>query len=99
MISKKELISRTATELGITQKDCTSVIDMFIDGIVAAVGEGEDVSIGDLGKFVTVATKATEERTMVSGLTGKEVVIPAKPAGVKAGFKIGKKVKDAVSAK
>ena len=31
MISKKELITRTAAELGITIKDCTLVVDMFIE--------------------------------------------------------------------
>ena len=97
MISKKELITRTAAELGITIKDCTLVVDMFIEAVIAAVGTKEDVSLGDLGKFVAVGTKATAERKMTSGLTGKEVVIPAKPAGFKAGFKISKKVKDAVS--
>lgn len=99
MISKKELISTTASELGITIKDCTSVIDMFINSVINAVATKEDVSVGDLGKFVTVPTKATEGRTMTSGLTGKEVVIPARPAGVRPGFKIGKKVKDSLTGK
>ena len=99
MISKSELIKATANEVGISQKDCAMVVDAFINEVIAAVSSKETVSLGDLGKFVAVGTKATAERKMTSGLTGKEVVIPAKPAGFKAGFKISKKVKDAVSGK
>ena len=96
MVNKKDLIAKTAGAIGVTQKDVAVVVDAFLEAVANAVAEKEDVTLGDLGKFKTVATSPTEARTMVSGLTGKEVSIPAKPAGVKATFKISKKLRDSV---
>jgi len=95
MVTKKDLIATTATAIGITQKDCAAVIDAFLGAVETAVVESkDDVSLGDLGKFKVVETKAKAARTMTSGLTGKEVVIPAKDAGTKVIFKLSKKIKD-----
>lgn len=98
MVNKKELIATTATKAGITKQDCEMVINAFIDAVVEAAST-DDVNLGDIGKFKIAETKPTAERTMTSGLTGKEVVIPAKPAGKKATFKISKRIKDAVAGK
>ena len=97
MITKKNLVATTAAALGLTQKDTAEVVDAFLQAVEDAIATKEDVSLGDLGKFKTVKTKATEGRTMTSGLTGKEVVIPAKPAGQKVTFKLAKGIKGLVS--
>ena len=99
MTSKKDLIVSVAKELGITAKDISVVVDQFIDTVITELTNGNDVGIGDLGKFVIADTKPTTERKMVSGLTGLEVVIPAKPAGKKATFKISTKIKNIVAGK
>lgn len=99
MTNKKDLIASVAKELGITSKDISVVVDQFIDTVIAELAKGNDVGIGDLGKFIIADTKPTTERKMVSGLTGLEVVIPAKPAGKRATFKISTKIKNIVAGK
>lgn len=99
MISKKDVVAKAASSVGVTQKDCLAIVDAFIDAVIEAVATKDDVNLGDLGKIKIVDTKPTAERKMTSGLTGKEVVIAAKPAGQKATFKLSSKVKDAVSGK
>lgn len=95
-MKKSELVELVSVEAGFTKKDTEAFINAYGNVVYdALVNKHDTVTVGDVGRLVIAETKAREERVMKSGLTGEEVVIPAKEAGYKVAFKASKKVKDA----
>lgn len=81
--SRAEIFQHIAKATGIKRIDVEAVFDemaKLIKSHLAKKGSGE-IIIPKLGlKIRKVRRKATKQRTMISPLTGTEVVIPAKPA-------------------
>ena len=61
MISKKDVVAKAASAVGVTQKDCLAIVDAFIEAVIEAVATKDDVNLGDLGKIKIVDTKPTAE--------------------------------------
>lgn len=91
-MTKADLVKKVQEALNLSsQKEAGEKLDKFIEVIVECVKSGEDVTLGDLGKFETV-TRA--ERTCRNPQTGEQMKVPAKKA-VK--FKPSAKVKRCIN--
>lgn len=97
--SRAEIFQHIAKETGIKRIDVEAVFDemaKLIKSHLAKKGSGE-IIIPKLGlKIRKVRRKATKQRTMISPLTGTEVVIPSKPARDDVKLVILKPLKEAV---
>ena len=90
MINKKELIDLVSEKTGATKKATMETIDVFVETLIEAVGNGEDVNISGFGKF-TVSERAA--RTGRNPQTGELIDIDATKTPK---FKPGKAFKDAL---
>ena len=75
VMTKQELVSEMAGELGITKKQCSQTLNTMLEEIIRALETG--------GKFVqpgfgTFKTQESEERTGRNPLTGKKMLYPKK---------------------
>ncbi len=81
--SRVEILQTISEETGLKRIDVEAVFTQMkkiVEGHLKKQGSGE-VLIPKLGlKLRRIRRKATKKRTMVSPLTGQEVVIPSKPA-------------------
>ena len=81
--SRIEILKAISDSTGLKRVDVEAVFNemkKIIAGHMKKQGSGE-VMIPKLGvKLRRVRRKATKKRTMVSPLTGQEVIIPSKPA-------------------
>lgn len=97
--SRAEIFQHIANETGIKRIDVEAVFDVMaklVKSHLAKKGSGE-IIIPKLGlKIRKVRRKATKERTMISPLTGSEVVIPSKPARDDVKLVVLKPLKEAV---
>ena len=98
--SRAEIFQTIAANTGIKRIDVEAVFDemaKLVKSHLAKKGSGE-IIIPKLGlKIRKVRRKATKERTMVSPLTGTEVVIPSKPARDDVKLVVLKPLKEAVT--
>lgn len=98
--SRAEIFQHIAKVTGIKRIDVEAVFDemaKLIRSHLAKKGSGE-IIIPKLGlKIRKVRRKATKARTMISPLTGTEVVIPSKPARDDVKLVILKPLKEAIS--
>ncbi len=90
-MKKAEFIQAVAEKAGLSKKDTQTVIDAALEVITEALKEGKQVSFIGFGTFSTV-DRAPRKAKVPN--TDKIVEIPASKA-VK--FKVGKKLKEAVS--
>ncbi len=72
-----------------TKKQAELVVDAFLDTIVKAMSQGEEVAITGFGTFKVVKRAAREGR---NPMTGAKIQIPA---SVKPKFRPGKQLKEA----
>lgn len=98
--SRAEIFQTIAANTGIKRIDVEAVFDemaKLVKSHLAKKGSGE-IIIPKLGlKIRKVRRKATKQRTMVSPLTGTEVVIPSKPARDDVKLVVLKPLKEAVA--
>ena len=90
VVSKQQLVKRVAKEGRFTQIDAEIFINAFIDVVLEALMEGEDVLLTGLGKFVLAERK---ERTGRDWVTGQQIVIPARKVPA---FEFSKGTKDKI---
>lgn len=74
-MNTKELIHILSVECQVTKGEAKSVIDMLSEIVKKAVANGEEVSIGSLGKIVNVKRKP---RSAFNPRTGEEIEVPEK---------------------
>lgn len=90
-MNKNELIDRVSEKTGLSKTDASKALDAITDAITETVKTGDNVVLVGFGSF-EVGTRSA--RTGRHPRTGEPMKIPAKKV-IK--FKVGKKLKDAVS--
>ena len=90
-MNKAELIDQIAKNTSISKANSRVVIDSFLEIVENTLAKGNDVALIGFGTFTTIKRKA---RTGRNPQTGASIKIPA---SVSPKFKVGKKLKDAVS--
>lgn len=91
-MNKVELVSAVAEKAGKSKTEITEIVDAVFDAMTGALVAKDEIRIPGFGVFDTVETAPRKAR---NPQTGEEVDVPA---GVKARFKPGKGLKDAVGA-
>lgn len=77
-MTKADLVKKVQEALSLnSQKEAAEKLDKFVEVLVDVVKSGEELTLGDLGKFETV-TRA--ERTCRNPQTGEQMKVPAKKA-------------------
>ena len=92
-MNKAEFIDAVAAKAGLSKKDAKGAVDAVLDTITEALVKKDSVSFIGFGTF-SVAQRAA--RTAKVPGTDKTVDVPATTV---AKFKVGKALKEAVSAK
>jgi nucleoid DNA-binding protein len=88
-MNKVELVNLIAERAGNSKIDAERALTSVLDGIVFALGEGNDINLIGFGSFQVQTRKAREGR---NPKTGEAMHIAAYKQPV---FKAGKKLKDA----
>lgn len=91
-MTKKELVAAMAEKTEATKKTTEEALNALIEVIAETLGEGEEVAIAGLGKFLVRERAARAGR---NPQTGESITIEAKKAPA---FKAAKALKDAVKA-
>jgi len=93
-LTKRELVLRIADELGyVTQQQVFEIVQMFLDGMSAAILEGRHIEFREFGVFEVLVRKARIGRN--PNRPRDTVIIPARKI-VK--FRPGKSLKAALAA-
>ena len=90
-MNKSEIVSKVATETGLSQGALDMAVGKVFQTISDSLSSGEDVAISGFGSF---SVKQRKERQGRNPATGKTMTIPASKA---VGFKAAKALKDAVN--
>lgn len=90
-MNKEALAKAVATKLEVTIKDAKVIVDSVFEAVEDGLVEHGEVTLGGLGKLVTVEKAA---RTARNPKTGESIDVPAK-TGVK--LKPSKALKDTVN--
>lgn len=90
-MNKGELVDQVAKETGVTKKDVDKVISATVDAIMAAVAEGDKVTLVGFGSFESRDRKEREGR---NPKTGDPMKIPATKVPA---FSAGKLFKEKVA--
>ena len=81
MYNKQDIVKRMSKRIGKSQKEVKEVIDAYIDEILMALAEGEEVKIPGIVKLIFKETPKTKR---FCNLTKKEITIrPKKTVKVK----------------
>ena len=89
-MNKKDIIKKVAENTGMTQKDVTAIVDIFVDAVMDSIKDGK-VSISGFGTFEVVERAARMGRNPKTGM-GIEI-----PASKSPKFKPAKMFKDFVN--
>lgn len=89
-MTKRELVVKVASALGVTQHEVSDVVQTMLDVIVESLVEGQRLEIRDFGVF---ETRTRDARTGRNPRTGREVPISRKRV---AAFRPGKALKERV---
>jgi DNA-binding protein HU-beta len=89
-LTKAQLIEQVGTQAKLTKAQTTSVVNALLEAVVAALTQGQTVSLSDVGTFSVTATAA---RTGRNPGTGEAIDIPA---GKKVTFKVAKTLKSSL---
>lgn len=87
-MNKKTIIDRIASEVKLSKKDVTEVVDAVFEEIVKGIAEEEVVDISGFGKFTV------RERAARKGVNPKTLETIDIPASKSVGFKISKRFKE-----
>ncbi|WP_054951231.1 HU family DNA-binding protein [Numidum massiliense] len=90
-MNKTDLIEKVATDIGMTKKDATAVVDTVLETISEALQRGEKVSLIGFGNFEVRERSARKGR---NPRTGEEIEIKASKVPA---FKPGKQLKESVN--
>jgi DNA-binding protein HU-beta len=90
-MNKSELVAKVAQDTRLTRSEAEEVVDATLENIIKALADGDDVRIVGFGVF-SVATRAASKAR--NPKTGKIMKVPA---FVRARFKPGKLLKEAVN--
>jgi DNA-binding protein HU-beta len=90
-MNKQELISKVASDTGLTKSGAAAAVDSFIEGIVKTLKKGQSITFVGFGTFKTSHRKARMGR---NPQTGASVKIPKRRV---ARFSAGKALKDALN--
>lgn len=90
-MTKQELVSEMATELGLTKKKCNETLNTMLEEIVVALEAGNRFIQPGFGTFKPVETK---ERAGRNPVNGKKMLYPKK---IKLKFKASVKLKDEIN--
>ncbi len=93
LVNKNDLIAMVADQAGLTKQDATKAVDAVLDGITAALKDGEEVRLVGFGTFAVAERAASEGR---NPRTGEKIDIPASRTPK---FKAGKALKDSCQLK
>ena len=74
-MNQKEFIAAVSEEAQVSKAEVKDVLDAIVNTIHLALGEGDEVTIADLGKF---SVKERAARTGRNPATGEAMDIPAK---------------------
>jgi len=74
-MTKKDIVIKINTEIGISKKDCVKIVESVFDIIKDDLDKGNDVMISGFGKWTV---KAKKERRGRNPKTGKEMRIDAR---------------------
>ena len=91
-MTKPEFIDVIAEKSGLSKTEARVQLDNVMDALWVAITDGNDVTLGDMGKLVV---DLKPERNAHNPQTGEKLVVPAHYA-VK--FRPSKKIKEAVGA-
>jgi DNA-binding protein HU-beta len=90
-VNYSELVVATASATNLTKAEARKVLDAAIKVTGETLNNGEEVTLGTLGKFIV---KNKPARTARNPRTGATVQVPAKKV---VDFKVGKAFKDAIA--
>jgi len=83
-LNRTILVETVSLKTGLSKRQVDLVVNLFLDGIIKSVQEGETVEIRGFGNFFQ---NIQEERKIKSPIAGKEITAPAKK---KISFKASK---------
>lgn len=87
-MTKAEIIKKVASETGMLRKDTSMVVDTFIDCIVDALEEGDNVELRGFGTF---SMQPRKPRIGRNPKTGEQISIPGRTVPT---FKYNRRIKD-----
>jgi DNA-binding protein HU-beta len=90
-MNKQELITKIATDTGITKANAAAAVDSFIEGITKSLKKGQPITFVGFGTFKTAQRKA---RTARNPRTGASIKIPKRRV---VRFNAGKALKTALN--
>lgn len=90
-MTKQEIVSEMAGELGITKKQCAQTLDVMLEEIVSTLEKGGKFVQNGFGTFKTVERK---ERIGMNPHDGKKYLYPKK---LRAKFKPSDILKDSIN--
>ncbi len=90
----KSIVAYLAKKHSLTQAQTRALIDDYVSTVEAGILLGEKVSIGKLGIVSLKPLPAKKARVMIHPATGKEILVPAKPAGFAPKFGFSKALKE-----
>ena len=87
-MKKDDVLSKMATDAGITKKSASLALNSFMDGVMQTLEKGDKFSLIGFGTFEVRKRKA---RKGINPKTGQEIQISARNCPA---FRAGKKLKD-----
>ncbi len=89
-MTKDEMVAKIATKSGITKRQASETLEIFMSTITGQLKKGKKVSFSGFGSFSVSKRKARMGRNPQTGAT---ISIPARKVPV---FRAGKHLKEAV---
>lgn len=90
-MTKQELVSQMAGELGITKKQCNETLNVMLEEIICSLEKGDKFTQPGFGSFKAVECK---ERIGRNPATGKKMLYPKK---IRMKFKASEILKDDIN--
>jgi len=90
-MTKQDIVEDIALRTGLTKKEVSEAVELFLDQVGRALAEGRHLEIRGFGTFKVKERKARMAR---NPRTGEAVPVPARKVPV---FKVSKMLKDRVA--
>ncbi len=90
-MTKRELATKLANRLGMTQKDVVNVLETFLDEVCCRLADGRRLELRDFGVF---ETKTRASRVGRNPRTGEQVAVPERKVVT---FRPGKRMKEVIA--